>query len=345
MFRHLKHICPEVFISKHGIRGVLKSEDGPVKKLQKLWSDKNLSKSFFDASITAIASYRAYSERKKMYNISLDATERLRYLSDIIEMKETVPEIMSLKIEEANVQQAFVKSAVEHFSDGKKNLNILCIGSFEDTAFETLKYKGYSITAIDPILNTDLNGFIKRKNTAKSSYDIIFSTSVIEHVQDDDLFISQITSLLAVDGVAILTADFNDNFVKGNVKPHTDYRLYTIKDILFRLVPLMHSCELVGPHFWQASVPDFTFEGATYSFISLVFRKKKELPDDESFSNDIRRALLENKLEKVNNLNQIRKIIDTSEIARNELGHHKPGFFRRLERSIRKRRKRLFGCA
>jgi SAM-dependent methyltransferase len=260
-----------------------------------------------------------------------------------MEMKKLVPDIMRLKIEEANVQQAFVKSAVEHFSDGKKNLNILCIGSFEDTAFETLKYKGYSITAIDPILNTDLNGFIKKKDTAKSSYDIIFSTSVIEHVQDDELFISQITSLLAVDGVAILTADFDDNFVEGNVKPHTDCRLYTNKDILLRLVPLMHSCELVGPHFWQSCVPDFSFEGATYSFISLVFRKKKELPDDEAFSNDIRTAMLENKSEKVNNVNQLRENIDIRENVRNEIIHSKPGFFRRLERSIRKRRKRMFG--
>jgi SAM-dependent methyltransferase len=345
MFRHLKHICPEVFISKHGIRGVLKSEDGPVKKLQKLWSDENLSKSFFDASINAIASYKAYSERNKLYNIALDDTERQRYSNDIEEMKRTVPEMMSRKIAEANVQQAFVKSAVEHFSEGKKKLNILCIGSYEDTAYETLIKKGYLITAIDPVIDSDLNEFFKKKTTVKSSYDVIFSTSVIEHVQDDELFISQITDLLAPDGVAILTADFNDDFTEGDVKPHTDCRLYTIKDILLRLVPLMHSCELVGPHFWQASVPDFTFEGATYSFISLVFRKKKKLPDDESFSNDIRRAMLENEFKKVNNFNQLQEIIDTSEIARNEIGQHKPGFFRRLERSIRKRRKRLFGCA
>jgi SAM-dependent methyltransferase len=217
----------EVFISKHGIRGVLKSGDRSVKKLQKLWSDENLSRSFFNASIKAIASYKAYSERNKLYNIALDDTERQRYSNDIEEMKRTVPEIMSKKIAEANVQQAFVKSAVEQFSEGKKKLNILCIGSYEDTAYETLIKKGYLITAIDPVIGSDLNEFFKKKTTVKSSYDIIFSTSVIEHVQDDELFISQITDLLAPEGVAILTADFNDDFTEGDVKPHTDCRLYT----------------------------------------------------------------------------------------------------------------------
>jgi GT2 family glycosyltransferase/SAM-dependent methyltransferase len=369
MFRHLKHICPEVFISKNGIRKVLESEDRPAKKLQVLWSDKNLSRSFFNASINAIASYKAFSGKNKFYNIALDDTERQRYSNDIEEMKRTVPEIMSKKIAEANVQQAFVKSAVEHFSEGKKDLNILCIGSYEDTAYETLIKKGYLITAIDPVINSDLNEYFKKETTVKSAYDIIFSTSVIEHVQDDELFISQITNLLAENGVAILTADFNDGFREGDVKPHTDCRLYTIKDILLRLVPRMQSCELVGPHFWQACVPDFSFEGATYSFVSLVFRKKKELPDDKVFSNDIRRELheiqykqsrdkkpvflrrLERSIRKrrkrvfgwINNFNQQRDNAEIVENARNEVTHNKPSFLRRLGRSIRKRRNRLFG--
>jgi len=339
MFRHLRHICPEVFISKHGIRGVLESGDRSVKKLQKLWSDENLSKSFFDASLNAIASYKAYSERNKLFNIALDDTERERYSHDIEEMRKTVAEIMSKKIAEANVQQAFVKSSVEHFSDGKKNLNILCIGSYEDTAYETLIKKGYLITAIDPVIDRDLNEFFKKSTTVKCSYDIIFSTSVIEHVQNDELFISQITELLAPDGVAILTADFNDNFVKGDVAPHTDCRLYTIKDILLRLVPLMHSCELVGPHFWQKSTPDFSFEGSVYSFVSLVFRKKRTLPEDDVFCNDVCKELLDIEVK-----NKFKKEIKTESQKSSDLQlDKKPGFFRRLEQSIRKRRKRLIG--
>lgn len=295
MFRHLRHICPEVFISRHGIRGILEYGDEPVRRLQALWSDGNLSASFHGAAIRAVDSYRAYAGRDRLFNVALDDVERARYSSDVEEMKACVPEIMQKKIAEANVQQAFVKSAVEYFAGGKKGLNILCVGSFEDTAYETLRKKGHAITAIDPAIDMDLDAFCRKKSTARSSFDIIFSTSVMEHVQDDELFISQITDLLAVGGVAILTTDFYDGYTEGAVKPYTDYRLYTMKDILLRLVPLMNACELVGPHFWQRSSPDFSFEGARYSFVSLVFRKNRELPADTLFFDAMRQEVLKSR--------------------------------------------------
>jgi len=95
-----------------------------------------------------------------MFNIVLDDVERKRYESSIQELKDRCPEIMKRKIPEANVQQAFVKDAVEHFSRNKKDLNILCVGCYEDTAYEALKAKGYNVTGIDPFINIDLNSFI-----------------------------------------------------------------------------------------------------------------------------------------------------------------------------------------
>ena len=292
MFRHIRHVCPEVFISKNGLRGVLEYGVEPVERLRSLWSDESLVNSFRDAARNAIDAFQEYSGRERLFNVALDNVERSRYSPDVQEMTEVVPEIMSKKIAEANVQQAFVKSTVEHFSNGRKNLNILCVGSFEDTACETLKAKGYSITAIDPAVDMDLSTFHGLRSTAKSSFDIIFSTSVMEHVENDELFVSQITDLLAVGGVAILTTDYNDGYSEGDLKPYTDYRLYTLKDLLLRLVPLMNSCELVGPHFWQRSIPDFAFEGARYSFVSLVFRKKRQLRQDAVFEQDLCEELL-----------------------------------------------------
>jgi GT2 family glycosyltransferase/SAM-dependent methyltransferase len=293
MFRHLRHLCPEVFLSKNGIRGILEYGAEPANRLRSLWSDENLLNSFRDAACNAIDAFQKYANRERLFNVALDNVERSRYAHDVDEMTESVPEIMSKKIAEANVQQAFVKSSVEHFADGRRDLNILCVGSFEDTAYETLKKNGYSITAIDPAVDMDLSTFYGLRSTAKSSFDIIFSTSVMEHVENDELFVSEMTDLLAVGGVAILTTDFNDGYGEGDVKPYTDYRLYTIRDILLRLVPLMHSCGLVGPHFWQRSSPDFTFEGARYSFVSLVFRKNREVREDAVFAQDLREELLE----------------------------------------------------
>ena len=320
MFRHLRHVCPEVFISKHGIKGILEYGDEPVKRLQGLWTDKKLSESFRDAALSAIESFKSNAERRRSFNTALDDVERARYSSDIEEMKEITPEIMQKKIAEANVQQAFVKSAVEHFAGGKKNLNILCVGSFEDTAYETLRKKGYSITAIDPAIDMDLDTFYRKKSTARSSFDIIFSTSVMEHVKDDELFVSQMADLLAVGGVAVLTTDFFDGYTEGSVKPYTDYRLYTMKDILLRLVPLMRSCELVGPHFWQRSHPDFTFEGAKYSFCSLVFRKNRELPEDTVFSDSMREELLKSAAALVPGLLADKERMDGEIKARDQAG-------------------------
>jgi len=76
---------------------------------------------------------------------------------------------------------------------------------------------------------------------------------VIEHVKDDELFISQIRDLLGVGGVAILTMDFKNGYKDHNARPVEDYRLYTPEDILGRLVPLLHNCELVDNCFWQRS--------------------------------------------------------------------------------------------
>jgi glycosyltransferase involved in cell wall biosynthesis/SAM-dependent methyltransferase len=292
MFRHLQHVCPEVFISKYGIEGVMENSDLPLKRLKQLWSDENLLSSYEKAAKNAIAAFDAFRIRNRLFNIVLDDVERKRYEQDVIELKEKCPQMMGRKIMEANVQQAFVKAAVEHFSKGKANPNILCVGSFEDTAYETLKAKGYNIIGIDPTSNVDLEKFYNERSTVKSSFDIIFSTSVIEHVRDDEQFISQIRDLLAVEGVAILTMDFNDAYREGVAKPSVDYRLYTCRDILMRLVARMHCCELVDCCFWQKSMPDFTHDGALYSFASLVFRRKRPDDVDSNYSFSLEKELL-----------------------------------------------------
>ena len=61
---------------------------------------------------------------------------------------------------------------------------MLCVGSFEDTACYALQSLGYRIV-IDPSLNVDMAAF--RRNAERlGTYEIVFSTSVIEHVPDDE---------------------------------------------------------------------------------------------------------------------------------------------------------------
>jgi SAM-dependent methyltransferase len=171
------------------------------------------------------------------YNCVLDDAQRERYAATIRRMKELVPEMMAKKIERANVQQAFVKETVERFAKEYTRPTLLCVGSFEDTACESLKKLGREIDAIDPVVNYDLETFSRLDTTVRGGYDVIFSTSVIEHVPDDEGFLQTILELLAPGGVAVLTMDYKDGWRPGDPKPAVDRRLYTREDLLGRFIP------------------------------------------------------------------------------------------------------------
>ncbi|MDH7567900.1 MAG: methyltransferase domain-containing protein [Clostridiales bacterium] len=191
------------------------------------------------------------------FNRILNNSARSEYLSIIEQMNNYVPRMMSRKIPEANVQQAFVLDTVFKFIKNKSKPKILCVGSFDDTAAACLKKMGYCIEEIDPVLNYDLETYFNLPTTHKSSFDVIFSTSVIEHVPDDEKFISQIAELLAPGGIGILTFDYNNEYKPGDKLPQTNLRFYTKKDIIERLFPCAIGCILVDYPQWDDSIPDF----------------------------------------------------------------------------------------
>ncbi len=207
------------------------------------------------------------------FNRILDKAAREQYKPVIDDLFDVLPEMMAHKIPEANIQQAFVLDSVLKFALGSASPKILCVGSYGDTAAAALKRLGHKMDEVDPVLNYDLGTFMHKPSTIKGSYDIIFSTSVIEHVEKDELFITQIASLLAPGGVAILTVDFNDQYKPGAPIPHEDFRLYTQKDFKERLLPLLKDCSLVDAPQWDCPNPDFTYAGCRYTFATLVFRK------------------------------------------------------------------------
>jgi len=210
-----------------------------------------------------------------VFNRILDNTARQLYTPAIHKISELVPLTMAKKIPEANVQQAFVFDTVYRFSAQYKSPRILCVGSYEDTAAMSLKRLGYALEEIDPVLNYYLQEYYTKPGVIKNSYDIIFSTSVIEHDPDDESFIRCIDGLLAPGGIAVITCDYNDQWKPGALKPEVDARLYTQKDLKNRLLPLMH-CELVDVPRWDCPEPDFIYLGKyRYTFATFVVRKLK----------------------------------------------------------------------
>jgi SAM-dependent methyltransferase len=208
-------------------------------------------------------------------NRILDDTARELYAPVIDTLTLLVPKTMSKKIAQANVQQAFVFDTVYRYLSHYKNPKLLCVGCYEDTASMSLIKMGYMVEEIDPMINYYLQEYFTKPTTVKNSYDIIFSTSVIEHDPDDESFIRCIADLLAPGGVAILTCDYKDGWKPGEPKPDVDVRLYTQHDLRDRLLPLMSDCHLVDEPQWDCPNPDFNYLGKyQYAFATFVVKKE-----------------------------------------------------------------------
>lgn len=212
---------------------------------------------------------------RRRFNRILDDFARIEYAKTINRLAKLVPGIFVKKIPRANIQQAFIFDTVVFFANKFSCPKILCIGSFEDSAAESLKKIGYSIEEIDPVVNQlDLNGFYNLPTTQKGAYDIIFSTSVLEHVKEDGKFVRQMADLLAPGGVGILTCDFKEGYKAGDPIIGGDYRFYTKSDLSQRILGEARDCELVDAPHWDCTFPDFELGGFKYTFATLVFAKR-----------------------------------------------------------------------
>jgi SAM-dependent methyltransferase len=219
--------------------------------------------------------YTPVSLAGNVLNRILDDKAREIYKSAERKLLELVPKTMSKKIARANVQQAFVFDTVYRHLDNYSHPKILCVGSYEDTASMSLQRLGYEIEDIDPMINYFLQEFYTKPSTIKNSYNIIFSTSVIEHDPDDESFIKCISGLLAPDGIAVITCDYKDGWKPGDAKPDVDARFYTKNDLEKRLLSCIPDCELVDTPNWECPNPDFNYLGKyQYAFATFVFRKK-----------------------------------------------------------------------
>lgn len=210
------------------------------------------------------------------HNRILTDSDRKALSSSIEFMIEVCPEMMSRKIAEANVQQAFVFDFVRMLSMYKKDAKIISVGCFEDTAFETLKKRDYNIIGIDPAIDFDLHSYLNGKRIG--GYDIAFSTSVIEHVKNDEEFIRDMCILLNNGGYGVLTTDFKEDYKKGDPLPYSDERFYTRYDLEVRLRGVIRSeeCDLLDEPDYSGK-DNFVYQGHHYSFATFVFRKKENV--------------------------------------------------------------------
>ena len=204
-------------------------------------------------------------------NRILTDVDRELYKPELDQMYQRIPEMAHNKIASALVQQAFVYTAAISLSP-KPCPFILSAGSYQDTAAELLRFNGYSVYDVDPVINTNLHTF--RSRMPDYTYDLVISTSVLEHTTNDEEFISDICHLLVGGGYGILTMDFKDDWTPGQPVPYTSNRFYTRHDLEVRLNDVLTSsgCELVDKPDYSAR-DTFVWDGINYSFATYVFRK------------------------------------------------------------------------
>lgn len=213
------------------------------------------------------------SDNDKLNRI-LDDKARELYRPAVEKLFELAPATMAKKISRANVQQAFVFDTVFRLIKKFNNPKLLCVGSYEDTAAMGLQKSGFPVESIDPMINYYLQEFVSRPSTEKNTYDIIFSTSVIEHDPDDKPFIECVEQLLAPGGYAVITCDYKDGWRPGMPKPPEDARFYTKYDLENRLLSYIPSCKLVDNPEWDCPNPDFNYLGKyQYTFAAFVIQK------------------------------------------------------------------------
>ena len=206
-------------------------------------------------------------------NKLLNQKEHANYVAALKLMEEHSPEMLSRKIKEATIQQAFtLQTALDLTPKGGL---VLSAGSWEDTATESLKKLGYDVIDVDPAINSDLKTYFDNNSDKHGKIDSVVSTSVIEHVERDEEFIDCICKLLKSGGYGIVTMDYNNGYLNGGVsKPNEDVRLYTEFDLRIRLNNILedNECELLEADYNGEN--DFCYAGHWYTFATFVFKKK-----------------------------------------------------------------------
>ena len=276
MFRNFFHVSPSIFVEDRSLAAIAAEGTQMMGEMRAALAPERAGAEWNRAITGALEldKIRAATPDGRGFNKILDDRSRTAYAAAIADLHKYAPEMMSRKIERANIQQGFALETAYRYLETIENPRILAAGSFEDTAVEALKAQGYRVDAIDPNDNgMTLLEYYLSPDARLGSYDLALSVSVLEHVEQDEQFLRLMSEFLKPGGLAVLTVDFKESWKPGDNKPIVDHRLYTTKDICERLMPAIGDCALVDPPSWREGVEDFHYEGADYGFGGFVFRK------------------------------------------------------------------------
>ena len=276
MFRHLHEVNPSICVEDCTLGAIAERGGRELAPLRASYSYGNAGAAWEMAILNAVdrLSMSRSVPDGRGFNKILDDRSRHAYSVALHLQENHAPEILSRKIERANIQQAFAVDTTLRLLPKARLARILAIGSFEDTAVATLKAMGYRVDEIDPNVNgVDLEMFYRSASTEMAGYDLILCVSVLEHVADDQAFMRMTADLLAPNGFAVFTIDFAEGYVDGDKIPNADERFYTTQHIRGRLMSVLPDCSLLDVPSWREGAEDFHYEGCDYGFAGWVFQK------------------------------------------------------------------------
>jgi SAM-dependent methyltransferase len=276
MFRHLHELNPSICVEECTLGAIAGRGGRELALLRSSYDYANAGPAWEMAMLNAV-DRRGMSRSVpdgRGFNKILDDRSRQAYGVALRLQENHAPDILTRKIERANIQQAFALDTALRLLPERSLARILAIGSFEDTAVVTLKAMGYRVDEIDPNVNgVDLEMFYRSTSAEIAGYDLILCVSVLEHVADDEAFVRMAADLLAPDGCAVFTVDFAEDYVDGHKIPNADERFYTTDHIRGRLMSVLPDCSLLDAPSWREGVEDFHYEGCDYGFAGWVFQK------------------------------------------------------------------------
>jgi SAM-dependent methyltransferase len=276
MFRHLHELNPSICIEDCSLRAIAERGGKELGPLRAAYNYDHAGAAWESAILNAMdrLSISHSVPDGRGFNKILDDSSRQAYSAALHLQEIHASEMLSRKIERANIQQAFALDTALRLLPQDGFARILAIGSFEDTAVATLKAMGYRVDEIDPNVNgVDLEMFYRSPSAEMAGYDLILCVSVLEHVTDDQPFVRMAADLLAPNGIAVFTVDFAESYVDGNKTPQADERFYTTYDIGSRLMSALPDCSLLDVPRWNQGIEDFEYEDCKYGFAGWVFRK------------------------------------------------------------------------
>jgi SAM-dependent methyltransferase len=266
MFRHLREATPSICIEQNNLKEIISHGITPLEPFRQLWSAKGICADYE----RAVDQMRQPAPIDLTPNRVLSPQDRKALIPIVNELHGLEPDIMSRKFPEAVFQNAFNFQQARTLA--RPTDSIILIGGYEDPIGPALRKLGHHVTITDPDIDgRDLNDVWSDSNATQERWDMVVSCSVLEHVEDDFLFLLQLHQLLKPGGLALLTTDFNHDWKPGLPKPKTDVRFYT-PTRLRTLASMFPQGTFVEGLRWQPSAPYFQYENSCYGFCSLMMR-------------------------------------------------------------------------